>query len=82
MGRTLFRIISHVPFQPTIPSLLDFLESNGSGTTAKDPLEECSTSAEMEDMTGCGRLHTRDSGSQGKLLRFKISSHSEDQGGV
>ena len=33
-------------------------------------------------MTGCGQLHTQDSGSQGKLLRFKISSHSEDQEGI
>ena len=33
-------------------------------------------------LMGRGRLHTRDSGSQGKLPRFKTSSHSEDQGGI
>ena len=67
MGGTLFRIIFHVPFQPTFPSLLGFLESNGSGTTAKDPREECGTRAEMGALDG-----TRTTPHQG----FRISGET------
>lgn len=67
MGGTLFRIIFHVPFQPIFPSLLGFLESNASGTTAEDPREECGTSAEMEAQDG-----TRTTPHQG----FRISGET------
>ena len=58
-----------------------FWKSNGSGTTAKYPLEACGTSAKRETQDGTWTTPHLALRISGKLLRF-ISSHSEDQGGI